>query len=435
MALPMLAGNVLNTGYGIVNTLWIGHFAGELAVGASAISFPVVFVFVALAAGATMATTILVSQYYGARQFDKVEETVGCSFALALVMGAVLATAGFVFSRPILVLMRTPPEILEMAVSYLQISFLAFVPMYFSFLVASILRGIGDTKTPLAFMAAGVALNAVLDPLLIVGPGPFPAWGLNGAAIASVISSTFAVLLGFFYLNRGTSVVAFRPAKLNLHGPILRLMMKVGLPSAAQQSFVSLGMATLTGIVNTFGAAASSAFGVTGRIDSVAFMPAMSIGMAVSALAGQNLGAGQPERVREVFAAGLKMTLAITGSFAVVFVAIPHLLMHAFVQDPAVVEIGVSYLRIVAPASVLFAVMFVSNGVINGAGHTTATMVFTVIALWGVRVPLALILARTSLGITGVWISFAVGFGVAMTMSLLYYRSGKWRTVVTRARG
>jgi putative MATE family efflux protein len=426
IAMPMLIGNLMNTGYQIVNTLWLGRIIGDKAIAATAVSFPVIFVFVALAAGATMVTTIMVSQYYGAKNNAMVEKTVGTSFFIAIVLSILLSTGGILSSEFILRLLNTPDNIMDMASGYLKIVFIGFGFQYFSFLITSILRGLGDTKTPLLFMAAGVAVNAILDPLLIIGIGPFPKMGLNGAAWASVISVCIAVFMGFIYLRTKGSIVAPRMSLFRPDAAVARQIFKIGLPSSAQQGLVSIGMAAITSFVNGFGSLATAAFGVCGRIDSVAFMPAMSIGMAVSALAGQNLGAQKPERVRQVFSWGLLMTITITGTCALCYVLFPRFLMSIFVTDEQVIKLGISYLTIVGPSCVFFAIMFVSNGVINGSGKTMITLVFTLLSMWGLRVPLAALLSRTSLGITGVWIAMSGSFLITMSISLLYYRSGRW---------
>lgn len=433
VALPMLLGNLINTGYSIVNAIWIGKIIGKEAMGAVAVSFPVIFIFVAVAAGATMATTILVSQYYGAKNFEKVQQTVGTSFTLALILGIVLSTAGIIFTDAILKIMGTPQDVATLAGPYLKISFASFTIMYFSFLITSILRGVGDTKTPLLFMVIGVIVNAILDPILIIGITPFPKMGLNGAAVASLISSFVAVVLGFWYLNNRDHLVRFNLKYFNLNKEMVGVIFKVGFPSMLQQSAIALGMATMVAFVNSFGESAVAAFGAAGRIDSVAFIPGMSIGMAVSAIAGQNIGAHKMDRVHQTFIWGVIMTSLISVTLATIFFIFPSQLLHMFLNDADVIHIGVMYLRIIGPALVFAAIMFVSNGVINGAGHTLTTLVFTILALWGVRVPMAAILMHTKLGINGIWISFAIGFFAVMVLSIYWYFSGKWKKMVINA--
>lgn len=430
VAMPMLIGNFIQTGYSIIDAIWIGRIVGRSAMGAIAISFPILFIFIAVAAGATMATTILISQYYGAKNFELLKKTVGSSVLFAIMLGVVLSTAGFFSTEQILHLLKTPESLIGLASSYLKINFIGFTIMYMGFLVTSILRGIGDTKTPLLFMVVGVAINALLDPLLIIGVGPFPKLGLNGAAVASIAGQLVAFTMGFFYLRNRGNLVAIRLKTLVWDSTIIKLIMRIGFPSMIQQSALSLGMAAIISFVNRFGETATAAFGATSRLDAVAFLPAMSIGMAISAISGQNLGAKKYERVQQTFRWGLLLTVCFSTFFSIVFLTIPGKLLSLFINDPEVISIGTTYLRIVGPSSIMFAIMFVANGVINGAGHTKVTLAFTLISLWGIRVPIAAVLSKTALGLTGIWLSFTVSFAIIMTISLLWYRSGRWKKIV-----
>lgn len=433
-SVPMLIGNLLQTGYSIINTIWVGNTVGENGVGAIAVSFQIVFLLIALSSGATMATTILVSQYYGAKDYEGVERVVNNSFSIALILGTLLTVSGICATDFLLKLMNTPASIFGIASGYLKISLAGYLLMYLGFLIPSILRGIGDTMTPLSFMAIGIAINAVLDPLLIIGVGPFPKLGLNGAAYASLIAQGISLVIALIYLNRKNHFVAINPKKLALDRHMTLLIFKIGFPSMIQQSLVSISSFFITSFVNDFGAPATAAFGAGGRVDSVAFMPAMSLGMAVSALTGQNLGANKPERIKEIFKWGVIMTSAITLVISLFAVSIPHfiLFMFGFGKDPVSLAMGVNYLRIVGGSYILFAIMFIANGVINGAGHTMSTMVFSLVSLWAVRVPLAIGLSRSSLGLTGIWIAMVVSFAVTTAVSLVYYYSGKWKKAVIK---
>ncbi len=428
-SIPLLIGNLLQSGYSIINTIWLGNMVGADAVGASQVSFPIQFLLIALSTGATLATTILVSQYYGAGDHEMVERVVNNSFSIALIFGAFLTIAGLLSCDTILRLMDTPEEIFPMASSYLKITLAGFIFIFLINLITSILRGIGDTRTPLIFMAIGLLINALLDPFLIIGIGPFPRLGLNGAAYASLIAQAIGFVIMLVYLNRKKHFISINLKKLTLEKKLIGQIVKIGFPSMIQQSLVSVGAAFITGFVNHFGAVATAAFGAAGRIETIVFFPAMSFSMAASALTGQNLGAGRPERVKEVFKWGIIMTSAVTLVLSVLIIAIPRVLLSMFIQKPDVLDIGVGYLRTLGFAYIFFAIMFVSNGIINGAGKTVMTMAFTLVSLWAVRVPLAALLSRTELGIRGIWIAIDIGFAVGMAVSLIYYFFGKWRNV------
>lgn len=431
-SLPMLIGNVLQTGYGIVNTIWVGKKVSTDAVGATAVSFPIIFILIALASGATLATTILVSQYYGAKDYKMVEKIINNSFSVALIGGVLLTLMGILTADSLLKLMDTPPEIFAMASGYLKITLAGFILLFLTFLITSILRGIGDTVTPLIFMGIGLAINAILDPLMIIGIWPFPRMGLNGAAYASLIAQFSALAMAMIYLGRKNHVVAINPRKLILDKQLTLMLLKLGFPSMIQQSLVSIGVFVVTGFVNAFGAVATSAFGAAQRIENIAFMPAMSLSMAVSALTGQNLGAGKPERVKEIFKSGILLTSAITLFLSALIVIFPKLLLSMFVSEPDVLAIGIHYLRIVGSSYILFAIMFISNGIINGSGHTMTTMIFSLIALWGVRVPVSALLSHTALKTDGIWLALDLSFMASMIVSLVYYFSGRWKKPVIR---
>ena len=431
-SIPMLIGNLARTSHSIINIIWVGHLVGEDAVGAAGVSFPVLFVLIGLVIGISMATTILVSQYYGAKNYSMVEKVVSNSFSLSLIIGAFFTIAGILSSDFFLRLMGTPSENFAMASSYLKINLAGFIMLYLGFLINSILRGIGDTVTPLIFTSISMGMNVILDPFFIGGFGPFPLHGLNGAAYATLISEATSLVISIAYLNRKNHMVAFNPRKLILDKHITFLLFKIGLPSVVQQSLVSISTMFITTFVNAFGSAATNAFGAVGRIDMFVFLPAMSMSMAVSALTGQNIGAGKPERVKDVFKWGIALTSSTTIfiSLIVVFLSKPILIMFGLGDDAKVMDIGITYLHIVGSCYVFFSVMFISNGIINGAGHTIITMVFSLLSLWVIRVPFSWLLSKTSLGITGIWVAVSLSFAITMIVSLTYYFSGRWKRSV-----
>jgi putative MATE family efflux protein len=330
-------------------------------------------------------------------------------------------------------LMDTPPEIFSMASSYLKISLSGIVFLYLSFTISQILRGLGDTVMPLMFMGTGVILNAILDPFLIIGIFPFPKLGLNGAALASVTSQAISLTIALTYLNRKSHLVAIHFRRLRFDRHITWLIARIGFPSTVEQCLISVGSAFVTKYVNFFGPAAIAAFGAGSRIDMVAMMPAIAIGMAATALTGQNLGARKPERVREVFGWALLLGTAISGVVAVFAFTFPRTILSMFTHSEPVLAIGVQYLRTVAPCYFLFALIFVSMGVVNGAGQTIIPMIFTLISLWAVRVPLAWYLSQnTPLKAKGIWIAMAAGFMVTATIGYLYYLTGRWKKAASR---
>jgi len=428
----MLAGSALQTAYAIVNAIWVGNGLGTTAMAAITVSFPVFFVLMAAAGGLTMASSILASQTFGAKDWPQLKRVVQNSVVLTGAASLICISVGHFTAESLLRIMDTPPEVLPMAASYLRI-FLWTMPFMFGlFLIASLLRGTGDSKTPLYFQAVFLGVTAVLDPLLMFGWLGFPRLGLNGTAVATIISQAGALISMLLYLQRKSHMIAPDWRHLRADWATTWLTLKIGVPSMFQQAFVSVGMLVIVGLVNAFGRTGVAAYGAAMRIDQLAFMPAMTVGMAVSTLAGQNIGARHYDRVKEVFRWGLVFGGGITLLASLLAVTVPGILMRMFIQDRAVIELGVQYLRIVGAGYVLFAVMFVSNGVINGAGHTFITTLITLVSLWAVRVPLAASLSRSMHRLEGIWFAVVISFAVGSGISLIYYLSGRWKRPLAR---
>jgi putative MATE family efflux protein len=313
--------------------------------------------------------------------------------------------------------------------------FMLSLPMGFGlFLVRNALQGIGDSTTPLYFLTGSVMLNAVLDPLLMFGWLGMPRLGLNGTAWAALIAQGLALAALVAVLRSRKNLVA--PA-LSLRGfdwHTAWLTIKIGMPSALQHAFISLGMLTVMGIVNSFGKNAAAAYGVASQIDMLAFMPAMSFGMAASTLAGQNIGANRYHRVREILLSGCLLGGTVTAVASIIVVSMPRLILSIFTHDAVLLDIGTGYLRTVGACYVFFGIMFMSNGIINGSGHTMVATVISLVSQWAVRVPLAYVLSKWMGRVEGVWYALAISFGISLVGSMGYYLTGLWRRPVIKHR-
>jgi putative MATE family efflux protein len=425
----MFLGNLLQALYNTVDSFWVGRFLGPEALGAVSVGFPIIFALVSIVAGLAVAATVLVSQYYGARQMDSVKRTIGNTLVILGLSSVAISIPGVLFARRILRLINTPPQVMEMAAQYLQVFIAGLIFMFLYNALSSIMRGLGDSRTPLVFLFYTTMINIALDPLMIFGIGPLPAMGVAGAAFATVIAQAISVALLFRHLSRVTNLLPRTRDQWRPDWQLTVTTFRIGLPAGAQQLMVSLGGLVITSIINTFGATTVAAFGAASRLDQFAFMPAMSTGLAVSSLVGQNIGAGKHDRVRDVVRSGLMLTGGIAAVISLVVMAAPKLLLGVFTADTMVLGAGATYLRIVAFSYVPLSLMFAVNGALRGAGDTMPTMLTTVIALWAVRVPLARTLSSIpSLGVKGVWIAAAVSPLVGFLVSYIYYRTGRWKT-------
>lgn len=428
---PMFVGNLFQALYNAVDSFWVGRYLGGEALGAVSIAFPVIFALVALIMGLTMATTTLVAQYRGAGDEEQVQRTVANSLMLIVALGFVSTVAGYAFRVPILRLMRTPSELLEPASIYLGIFLLGLIPMFLYNVLSSILRGLGDSRTPLRFLIYATVLNIVLDPIFIVGWGPIPAMGIAGVAWATVIAQGLAAALGVWYIGYRTRLIPSEASMWRLDGPMVVRLFTIGLPVALQSSIVSFSMVVVTSLVNTFGPQVVAAFGAAVRLDQFAFLPAMSISFAVTAVVGQNLGAGRQDRVREVVWWSSVLALGITGAMTLVILLWPASLVRVFIEDPGVLQEGARYLRIVGLSYVPLALMFIITGVLRGAGDTFASMLISFVTLWLVRLPLAWALSYPlGWGVAGTWWSIVISTLLGLALNWWYYRGGNWQRKV-----
>lgn len=426
LALPILIGNVLTTGYSIINTIWVGNLLGKDAVAAVAVSFPIFLGMVALCSGATFATSILISRAYGAKDSDAIQRIVNHSWTIAIAMMVIVLTSGLLLAESMLKLLGTPEEIMRLAADYLRLTVIGFAGLYASYLIASILRGIGDTAVPLGFIILSTVINALLDPILIIGLGPIPRMGLDGAAAASLVSSGLSTLLGFLYVRVKYKREPINPTRLGLKQEAIMEIVKLGIPSFIQQMLVSMGYAFTIIFVSPFGASSIAAFGIASRLDSIVAMPAIAVMMAVSTLTAQSIGANKSERIPSIFSWGIRINFPLIAMVSLLCFAFPNAIMRIFVKEADVIEAGINYLRIVGLGYLFLSVFYVSNGIINGAGKTVATMVISFISLCVIRLPLAGGLSQTSLGIRGVWVAIIISFVITTGTSLLYYKFGRW---------
>lgn len=421
-ALPMLLGNVFQQMYSIIDSIVVGKFIGKEALAAVGASFPIIFTLISLVIGFTMGATIITAQYFGSKQMDKVKRTIDTLYIFLFFGSIVLTIAGIALSGPILRLIQIPEVVFPQAKLYLVIYLSGLIFLFGFNGTSAILRGLGDSKTPLYFLIISVIVNIVLVLLFVV----VFKWGIAGSAVATVISQAGAFFTAIIYLNKTHPVIKFSLNSMKFDRGIFRDSIRIGLPSGLQQTFVSLGLLAITWIVNLFGLNVIAAYSIAMRIDSLAALPAMNFSAALSTFVGQNIGARKIERVRAGLIATLKMTTAISLSITLLAILFSKPLMGMFTNDADVIEIGSRYLIIVSSFYVLFSTLFAINGVMRGAGDTLIPMFITLFALWFARIPIAYFLSER-IGETGIWWSTPIGWGLGMTMGILYYLSGRWK--------
>jgi len=424
-ALPMLAANVFQQLYNVVDSIVVGNFIGTEALAAVGASFPVLFVLISLLFGVSSGISVVVSQYFGAKEYENVVKAINTFFVFIFASSIVMSVVGIYFARDIFIALHLPKEVINPAVDYLQIYLGGTIFMFGFYGTNAILRGMGDSKTPLYFVIFSTTLNVILDLVFVI---TFH-WGVKGVAYASVIAQAAAFFLSTFFINRDDSLVHLSLKSLVIDWEIFWKSLKIGLPTGLQQSFVALGMIAILRIVNDFGTSTVAAFTVAGRLDSFAAMPAMAMSMALAAFVGQNVGANEIQRVREGFKVTLLIASVISVSVSVVIYFFGEQIMGFFTKDSNVIAIGYNYLLIVSSFYLVFSSMFIIQGALRGAGDTLIPMFITLFALWVLRIPFSIILSRPSfgLGIDGVWWGIPLAWCFGGIASYIYYRMGKWK--------
>jgi putative MATE family efflux protein len=435
-AIPMLVGNLFQQLYTFVDQIIVGRYLGKEALASVGASFPVIFTIIALIIGIATGGTIVISQYFGAKNFGKLKRTIDTIFILMGISAVILTVVGVTFSEEIFRLMKLPEELIPMANTYFTIYISGLVVFFGYNGVAAVLRGLGDSITPLYFLILATFMNIGLDLLFIVKLG----WGIEGAALATIIAQGTAFIVAVFYLNRTHELIKFNFKEFSFDWEIFKQCLRIGLPTGLQQTIVALGMVALMGIVNGFGTDVVAAYTAAGRLDSLAIIPSMVFSIALSTFVGQNIGASKIERVKRGLHRTMLMASGVAVFMTVLLILFKYPLMGLFTQDQAVIDIGGEYLTIVTSFYLLFTGMSVYGGVMRGAGDTLIPMFFTLFSLWIFRIPAALFLSKETveifglsipgagLGESGIWWSIPIGWGFGLILSFFYYRTGRWKT-------
>ena len=429
-SLPILASNVLQSLNGSVNAIWVGRYLGGAALTATANANTIMFFLIGTIFGVGMAATILVGQSIGARNMEQAKRVVGTSATFFGVVSVVIAVAGFLCSHRLLAWMRTPDDALPYAVAYLRIIFLA-IPFLFSYaFVMMILRGAGDSKTPMMFSLLSVALDIVLNPLLIFGVGPLPRMGIAGSAASTLIANVISLGALITHLHARKHFLVLRKGELGylrLDPAILRSLVKKGVPMGLQMVAMSSSAIVMISLVNRFGTATTAAFGASMQLWNYVQMPAMAIGMAASSMAAQNVGAGRWDRVGRIAGVGVAYNFVTTGVLALLIVLGDRAALGLFLTDDTALAIARHLNLIVVGSFTLFGVSMVLSGVVRSTGAVVPPLVILFVSLWVLRIPFAVALL-SRWGAEAIWWSFPLGSMAAMVLSFAYYRFGNWRS-------
>ena len=421
-ALPLLAGNVLQQLYNMVDSIVVGNFVGDAALAAVGVGFPVFFMLISLFAGVGTGATVMISQFYGAGDRDSLRRTISTIYNTMIAGAIPLTILGILLAGPLLRLMNVPADAYGMARTYVMIIFAGVVGTMGYNVNSGILQGLGNSKIPLLFLAIACAINIVLDLLFVV----VFSWGVAGVALATIIAQGCSWIFGIFYINRHYPDLAINPFRWNFDKNLFFRAMKLGIPSGIQQALFSIGVMVLQTLINRYDTAFIAGFQGANKLDTFGFMPVQSFGIAVTTYVGQNIGAGKMERVNKGLWYTLAMSVAVNIVVAILFVPLGPICMRLFSQDPAVIAAGCAYLDRIMPFYAVFSCMFILNAVMRGAGETVIPMISSLVSLWAARIPVAYYLAD-HFGRDSLFYCYVIGWLAGILISGVYYMTGRWK--------
>lgn len=419
-SLPIVVSSLLQVSIQLINGLWVGNLLGSGAFGAVTVGTVLMMVVLAFVMGVNQATLAVFAQLRGRGDKAAMRDYLSAFVIILGLLAGIISILGYVFADALLALLNTPAAIVDDARVYLQINFVGTLLLVGYNFVSTVLRAFGDSRTPLYFVLLATVLTTLLSPLFI---GGFQ-WGIAGAAYAIVAAQGGAFLYSLVHLARKFPGHGFRlrlPQRAEVH-TILRL----GVPSGAQMVVIHAGTTVILSLVNSLGADAVAGFGAAQRLDNLILLPAVALGTAVTAMAGQNIGVQQWSRVAQITRAGLIYNTSIMLLLASVLYIWAEPLIRLFIQDEASVAFGTSYLKTIAFFYPFIGLNFVFNSVVRGAGAMFQVLALNIISLWILRVPLAY-WATSVYGETGVALGIGLSFLLSSVFSFAYYRWGGWR--------
>ena len=433
---PVMLSNVFQTVYNLTDAFWLGKLGAE-AVAAPSISWPIMFLFISISAGFGIAGISLVSQYTGAGQPEKANKAAGQLLSFLLIGSCAMAIVGFIFTEDVLSLMGASKAVQETTTPYLQIMFLAVPFLFCHFGFRSLLRGYGDTRTPMILTISSALFDTALDPFFIFGWGFLPKMGVAGAALTTLITRGIVAVIDMYLLFSGKVGIKLKLSYLKPEIGWIKKIISIGGPSAIGLSGTALGFVALTSLVSIEDkllpgeGTLLAAFGIGNRIVNMVNVILWGGVSAVSTMVGQNLGANQNERAGKI---AKKLLLAffsgtVAASIIVYFLRVP--LYQSFINDPAVLDMGSTFITFFVPSVPFFAVFRLSTSVFEGSGHTKPSMILSLIRLWGLRILMSYVFYFVfGIGAVGIWIGMAVGNFGAAALSVAWLSRGTWKKKV-----
>jgi len=426
LAWPLIVANIVNISYNLIDAFWLGKL-GKEAFGAPTVCWPMIMLFYSIGMGYTAAGIALISQYFGAGDKRMAEICAGHLLFFSLIIALMMSTIGYVSAPHILSAMRVPPDIYPLAVKYVSVIFMGIPFVFVGFAFNAIANAIGDTRTPTILNITSATVNTILDPFMIFGLAGFPKMGVIGAALATIISRSIISIVGTYLLLKGFRGIRIHLEYLKVSRWWLRKIFSIGTPLAIQQSSNALGFTIMTSIVSRFGSTVVAAYGIAIRIIDVMQAFTWGINRALVTMIGQNIGAEQYERTRNIAWRALVLIVSILVIGSIIIFLFRYSIISVFIDDVSVLNEGSLLIQVFTFSIPFFGLFFVSGAIANGSGHTKIFAAISVIRLWGLRILLSILLAfMLNLGSLGIWIAMSISNIVAGVISLAWVLRGSW---------
>ena len=421
---PMVLSNILQSLSGTINGVFIGQMLGTRSLAAIAGMFPIVFFFISLVIGIGAGASVLIGQAWGAREPHKVKAIAGTALGLGIALGIAVALVGGIFTDAMLRVLGTPPDVLPEARSYARVMMLGMSGLMVFLLATQLMRGVGDTVTPLLALVISTSVSCIATPAFIRGRFGLPQLGATSAAAAVVISYTTSLIFLVFFMRAKKHPLApdaelLRDLRINPR--LLKVVLRIGLPTGVQMIVLSLAEVVLVKIVNGFGSDAIAAYGAVNQVVNYVQFPALSIAITASILGAQAIGAGRGHRLGAITRTGLALNAVITGTLIVVGYLFSRHLVSLFITSEPVVEIAQVLLHIMLWSSFVFGFSATIGGVMRSSGTVVVPTAISILCIIVIELPAAYLLSR-QFGLDGVWIAYPITFFCMLLLQASYYQ-------------
>lgn len=422
--LPLFGSIVFQQLYNIADSFVAGKFVGENALAAVGNSYEITLIFIAFAFGCNIGCSVIVSNFFGAKEFETMKTAIFTSSIASAIVCALLMAAGLLCSGSLLQLIQTPAQVLADSRLYLDVYMLGLPFVFFYNIATGIFSAMGDSRTPFLFLACSSMANIALDIFFVTSLH----MGVAGVAWATFLCQGISCLLAVLVIIRRLQTIPSGKYRL-FSFPVLKSFAAVAVPSILQQSFISVGNIVIQSVINSFGTGAMAGYSAAVKLNNLVITSFTTLGNGVSNYTAQNLGAGKPSRIRAGFSAGIRMVWMLSLPLFVLYFLAGKNLLYLFLDQPtaAALQTGTQFLQILSPFYFVVSAKLVADGIFRGAGLMGRFMSATFTDLL-LRVALALVLSKTALGLCGVWLSWPCGWVTATLLSLWFYRTGPWFT-------